>query len=434
MQRLNVFSNALTPVALILLFLCYWPTYIVPGLPVDALQKAHYVMVALFAVAICWLNGARLVMPKLAVLYLLPLLVYLLVFPQILAVTTFFHIGLILKVFTFSLFIVAVYSVLRKSFNVNNTPSLTRLFYLVLLLQLMFVALQLVFGDTTWLGWWNHKEVVTAWGKRAPGTFDWVYSTCYFLTFFIPMLLLNSVRSRYKFLNAILLGAVLIVVLLSQSKTGYLATVLVFAYLLLFMWCSGAKASGRVALLYLLMAVFLLLVLIYSGIELEYISNFIELISSGSTDGSTYTRLHQTKLAVGEGLAYWYQGSPDVLRGVVIENAYLDYLFRYGIWGLMQYLVFIGLLVLISGVVAYKAVQQANAALIPNQTALIALCCHISMVALSIYSLSAATADAYKSSMWTCFVFTLTIFVYHYSLKPTQALTERSANSQIAGT
>jgi len=420
MQRINVFRSALMPVALILLFLCYWPTYIVPGLPVDALQKAHYVMVALFAVLIGWLNGARLVMPKLALLYLLPLAVYLLVFPQILAVTTFFHVGLILKVFTFSLFIVALYSVLRKSFNVDNTPSLTRLFYLILLLQLMFVALQLVFGDTTWLGWWNHKEVVTPWGKRAPGTFDWVYSTCYFLTFFIPMLLLNSVRSRYKFFNAVLLGAVMIVILLSQSKTGYLATVLVFLYLLIFMWFSGAVGAGRIALLYLLLAVFLLLVLLYSGIELEYISNFIDMVTRGSTDGSTYTRLYQTKLAVGEGLAYWFRGSPDVLRGVVIENAYLDYLFRYGIWGLVQYLLFIGLLVLLSGMVAYRAVQQSNAKLIPAQTAVIALCCHISMVALAFYSLSAATADAYKSSMWTCFVFTLTIFVYHYALKSVQ--------------
>ena len=416
MQRVNVFRSALTPVALILLFLCYWPTYIVPGLGFDALQKAHYVMVALFAVAVGWLNGVKYVVPKLALLYLLPLFVYLLVFPQILDKTNFFHIGLILKVFTFSLFIVASYSVLRKNFNLENTARLTGVFYVILLLQLLFVLLQLIFGDTSWLAWWNHKEVTTPWGKRAPGTFDWVYSTCYFLTFFIPLLLLNSVNSGYKLLNALLLGAVLIVILLSQSKTGYLATVLVFIYLFVFMWLSRAQGTGRIALLYVVMALFLVGVLLYSGIELEYISNFIDLITRGSTDGSTYTRLHQTKLAVGEGLAYWYKGSPDVLRGVVIENAYLDYLFRYGIWGLAQYLFFIGLLVLSSGVVAYKAIAQAKAKLIAQQIAVLALCCHVSMIALAFYSLSAATADAYKSSMWTCFVFTLTIFVYHYAL------------------
>lgn len=427
MQRLNLFRSALMPVSLIVLFLCYWPTYIVPGLSVDASQKMHYVLVALFALAIAWLNGVRLVVPKLALLYLLPLIVYLFVFPQILASTNFFHIGLTLKVFTFSLFIVAVYSVLCKSFNVYNTNQLTRLFYVVLLLQLGFVMLQLVFGDMAWLGWWNQKEVITPWGKRAPGTFEWVYSTCYFLTFFIPLLLINSVKSNYKIFNALLLSVLLMVILLSQSKTGYLATVLVFVYLLVFMWLSGTPGARRVALLYMVMTVFLVLVLLYSGIELEYISNFIELILRGSTDGSTYTRMYQTRLAVSEGLTYWYQGSPDVLRGVVIENAYLDYLFRYGIGGLIQYLLFIGLMVLLSGVVAYRAVKQSNARLIPLATAVIALCCHVSMVALAFYSLSAATADAYKSSMWTCFVFTLTIFVYHYALKPEQLVINQNA-------
>src|SRR5690606_8558831 len=96
-------------------------------------------------------------------------------------------------------------------------------------------------------------------------------------------------------------------------------------------------------------------VLVVFELRMEYVFTFIELLQSGKMDGSTATRTAQTYQAINEGLTYWYRGSPSALEGVIIENTYLDYFFRYGVPGLTAIVLIIAVLFLYSFSITFRA-------------------------------------------------------------------------------
>jgi hypothetical protein len=174
--------------------------------------------------------------------------------------------------------------------------------------------------------------------------------------------------------------------------------------------------TRRLLLILLLAAGLLFSAMALLGIRPEYIFNFIELLQSGQLDASTSTRKAQTLIALEQGLSYWYRGSPAALDGVIIENTYLDYLFRYGVIGAFISLAMMLILYFYSFVLLYYVRvqyvrQQASLGLFQ-----LALGCHVSMFSVFFYALSGTPLDAYRSAVWSSFLVALLAWL-HYGLR-----------------
>lgn len=412
MQKNNTPVNTAQWLVLSSLFvLGYWPTYFVPSIEPDLMQKSYFFIMLGYLLVITFATKTRLSVPSMAYTYLLPLLGMLLTFFFSITVFSSFHLSVLIKPFLLFFYVILFYSLLTEHFNSLSSIKIKRALTIVFILQIGVITLQIIFGDVAPLKILSFKKVYDGFGFRAPGTLDWVYITCYFLSFFLAVHIIEFFFGKNKKIAFIFIILSFLAIFLSQSKTGYLATVIVAIY---FTFLSIILRLGIAKKIFFSMLVALLLLvalIVYLDINLDYITKFIDLIQQGKLDGSTSTRKKQTLVALNEGLKYWYSGSPLALKGFIIENSYLDYLFRYGIFGFIAFLSMVSVFYYYSLVVCINSKKLYSKGKISFELFQLSVGCHISFFAALLYSFTGTPIDAYRSALWSSFLISLVVFI-----------------------
>ena len=322
MQKNNVPLNTAQWLVLSTLFvLCYWPTYFIPTIDAAVMQKSHFIIMIGYLLVITFATRATLNVPNIAYIYLLPIGAMFTSFLFNISLFSTFHVSVLIKPILLFFYVVFFFSLLVKYFDDKNNHKIKNTLNLIFIIQLVVILLQIIFGDVAALKILSFKEVYTGFGFRAPGTFDWVYVTCYFLNFFLSLHIIDFYLGKKKKLAGLYILLSLIAIFLSQSKTGYLATFIIALYFVVLSLTLLINIAIKIIKIMLIISILLTLFIIYFGLNLDYITTFIDLVQQGKLDGSTSTRKNQTILALTEGFTYWYSGSPLALKGVIIENS-----------------------------------------------------------------------------------------------------------------
>lgn len=412
MQKNSSVINTAQFLALSTIFiLCYWPSYFIPGVEDHTMQKVYiFIMIGYFFIVVL-ATRTIIRVPSIAYVYLLPLIAMLITFMFSVPKFSFFHISVLVKPFLLFLFVVFFYSLLTTHFDLTNSNKIKKALTIVFIIQLLFIVSQIILGDIPLLMLFNSKEVYEGFGFRAPGTFDWVYITCYFLSFFLAIYIIEFFFGKKKLLPFIFITCAFLAIFLSQSKTGYLATILVAFYFTFLSVVLRLGIAGKILIsMFSLLALFIVFV-IYFEVNLDYITRFVTFLLQGKLDGSTSTRTNQTLTALDQGLTYWYMGSPLAIEGSIIENTYLDYLFRYGLLGLLAFLSIITVFYSYSLMVCINANKLYRQGLLTFQIFQLSIGCHITFFAASLYSFTGTPIDAYRSALWSCFVISLAAYI-----------------------
>jgi len=395
MIRLNVFL-------IVLLAIFYWPTYILDFAGRDVAQKLYFVMLPLFFCGLALILYKKIRVPDISAAYLLFFVLLFFVFIQNIELADARRVYLPIKQLLLFLFFCSVYTLLLAYFNGSNYKKIHKSIYIVYGIQFLVVFIQLIKPETTVFSLFNARLATSPMGVRAPGTFEWVYITCFVFNFFIYFTLVDAfVFGKKK--GYFLAGLALIVVLLSQSKTGYIASFLSIIYLTFLLVIFNVKGKAK-AIKSLILGMFLVVLLFsFADIELTHIENFINYaFGDGKMDGSTTTRIRQSNAALQVGIEYWHTGYLGAYD-FVIENGYLDYLYRYGFFGIFYYLTFSGLIYFISFQNCKVIIRAYKLGLLENRVVLnLAIASHGTLLLAFFYSFSSAPFDGYKSAFWCC--------------------------------
>ncbi|MEL0647382.1 hypothetical protein V6248_08095 [Pseudoalteromonas agarivorans] len=403
-----------------LFVLCYWPTYFIPSIEPAVMQKSYFLVILVYLILIVLATKTNVSVPHVAYVYCFPLLAMLVSFSFTIEHFSAFHFSVLIKPILLFAYVVFFYSLLVENFNLTNGIKIKRALTTIFVLQIIVIILQIVFGDIAPLKILSFKEVYSGFGFRAPGTFDWVYITCYFLSFFLALYIIEFFFGSKKKSAALFIILAFLAIFLSQSKTGYLATIIIALY---FTLLSIVLRLGIAKKIMFIMVIFLILFIssiIYFEINLDYITRFIDLLLRGRLDGSTSTRKGQTLLALKEGFEHWYSGSPMALQGSIIENSYLDYLFRYGLLGLFAFTSMLFIFYYYSLVVCIQCKQLYDKKQVSFELFQLSVACHISFFAASIYSFTGTPVDAYRSALWSSFIIALVTFINRLNRKAYQ--------------
>lgn len=426
MQKNNTPLNTAQWLVLSTLFiLCYWPTYFILSVEPTVMQKSYFLVMLGYLSIIVLASKTTLSIPNSAYVYCLPLLAMLVSFPFSIGELSGFHFSVLVKPILLFLYVIFFYSLLVENFNVTDILKIKKALTSIFVIQLVVIVLQIVLGDIAPLKILSFKDVYSGFGFRAPGTFDWVYITCYFLSFFLAIHIIEFFFGKKRKTAALFVTFSLLAIFLSQSKTGYLATVIIALYFVFLSIVLKLGIAKKIIFSMLLLLALLILFIIYFEINLDYITRFIDLLQKGHLDGSTSTRKGQTILAFEEGFKYWYKGSPLALQGVIIENSYLDYLFRYGLLGLLAFTSMIFIFYFYSLMVCIKCKKLFDKQLINFELFQLSVGCHISFFAASLYSFTGTPVDAYRSALWSSFVIALVAFINRLNKKISNVLVEQ---------
>lgn len=391
--------------------LCYWPTYFILSIDPAVMQKSHFIVMFVYLITITLCTRTQLIVPNIAYVYLLPLGAMLIAFSFAVAKFSAFHISVLIKPILLFFYVVFITSLLYYNFTVSDNKWIKKNLNTIFLLQILIIVFQIIFGDTTALKVLSFKEVYTGFGFRAPGTFDWVYVTCYFLNFFLALHLIEFYLGYKRKTAAIYILFSLIAIFLSQSKTGYIATIFVALYFIFLSIILQLKITKKIIVAMVVTLSLFVSCIIYLDLNLDYITTFIDLMQQGQLDGSTSTRKAQTITAVTEGLTHWYKGSPMALQGLIIENSYLDYLFRYGLFGLIAFTSIIVIFYFYSLHICMKTKKRFHQGYVNFETFQLSVACHVSLFVAPLYSFSGTPLDGYRSSIWSCFIIALITYI-----------------------
>ncbi len=412
LQKNNVPLNTAQWLVLSTLFvLCYWPTYFILSIEPAVMQKSYFLVMLGYLVFVVFATRTTATVPNVAYIYCLPLFAMIMSFPFSIEELSSFHFSVLIKPILLFSYVICFYSLLAENFGFNGALKVKQALTYIFLIQLIVIVLQIVFGDITALKILSFKDVYSGFGFRAPGTFDWVYITCYFLSFFLAIHIIEFFFGKKRKTAALFVTLSLLAIFLSQSKTGYLATIIIALYFTLLSIILRLGIAKKIFLSMLILFTLFILFIIYFDINLDYITRFIDLLQQGHLDGSTSTRKGQTLLALDEGFKYWHRGSPLALQGMIIENSYLDYLFRYGLLGLFAFTSMIFIFYFYSLMVCIKCKKLFDKQLITFELFQLSVGCHVSFFAASLYSFTGTPVDAYRSALWSSFVIALLAFI-----------------------
>lgn len=412
MQKDNSVITTAQSLALSTIFmLCYWPSYFMPEVDAHVMQKLYIFIMAGYCLIMILATKTVIRVPNVAYVYLLPIAAMLITFMFNVPNFSFFHISVLVKPFLLFLFVVFFYSFLTTHFDLANSGKIKKALAIIFIMQLIFILLQIILGDIPLLMLFNSKEVYSFLGVRAPGTFDWVYITCYFLSFFLAIYIIEFFFGRRKLFALIFIICAFLAIFLSQSKTGYVATIVVAFYFTFLSVLLRLGIASKILISIFTLLVLFIVFIIYFEINLDYISRFVIFLLQGKLDGSTSTRTHQTLVALDQGLTYWYMGSPLALEGSIIENTYLDYLFRYGLPGLLAFTSIVIIFYSYSLMVCINANKLYRQGLLTFQVFQLSIGCHITFFAASLYSFTGTPLDAYRSALWSCLIISLTAYI-----------------------
>ncbi|MEL0633133.1 hypothetical protein V6237_10155 [Pseudoalteromonas carrageenovora] len=412
MQKNNTPLNTAQWLVLSTLFiLCYWPTYFILSVEPAVMQKSHFIIMLGYLLVVTFATRTSLKVPNIAFIYLLPLVAMLSSFLFNIPDFKAFHISVLVKPILLFFYVIFFYSLFCAHFCDKTTTNIKSALNVIFYLQLVVIVLQITFGDIPPLKILSFKDVYTGFGFRAPGTFDWVYVTCYFFNFYLAYYLIDFYLTKRKKKAAFLIILSLLVIFLSQSKTGYLATAFIALYFVFLSALLKLNIAKKIIITILITIALIASLIIYLGINLDYITTFIELIQQGKLDGSTSTRKQQTLIALSEGLTYWYSGSPLALKGYIIENSYLDYLFRYGLMGLIVFMLMVTIFYFYSLQTCINCKRLFDKGFIKYETLQLSIACHISTLAAPIYSFTGTPIDGYRSAIWSCLIIAMIGFI-----------------------
>ncbi|WP_335903764.1 hypothetical protein [Shewanella algae] len=407
-RRIKKVSSSLCFYFVLIVF-CFWPTYFLGGVNVS--QKIYYFVVAGFSLLLSLVSVSRFKLDSFLSIFIGYLFLFFFVFIQDLEYASFFHVGVIVKHFLLFIFCVCFYSILVSAFSsYEDLVRVSRAFFYLLIAQICYVILQVIYPESDFLSIWNHKEVVTDFGLRPPGFFDWVYATCFFYVYFIVCCILNYSFKVSAVKNLLLLGFLLVLVLVSQSKAGYVTVFLSILYTAFISKFFLLKNVCRIVSLMCLGVALLIFIIVGVGIDLTYISNFVQMFLDGKLDGSTGTRQYQAELAISQGISYWNSGSPLAKDGIIIENAYLDYLFRYGILGGIFFILFMLSAWWYSFMVMRSVIMDFREGRVGVRPLAVVISCHVTVFASIIINNSGSITDGYKSSFWFYIILSVLFF------------------------
>ncbi|WP_096041110.1 MULTISPECIES: hypothetical protein [Pseudoalteromonas] len=421
MQKNNVPLNTAQWLVLSTLFvLCYWPTYFIPTIDAAVMQKSYFVVMLAYLTLIIFATRTKVSIPNVAYVYWLPLFAMLISFPFAIKNFSTFHFSVLIKPILLFSYVIFFYSLLVENFKLTNSIKIKKALTAIFIVQLIVILLQIIFGDIAPLKMLSFKDVYSGFGFRAPGTFDWVYITCYFLSFFLAVYIIEFFFGSNKKSAALFIILAFLAIFLSQSKTGYLATVITALYFTFLSIILRLGIAKKIMLSMVTLLTLFILLIAYFGVNLDYITRFIDLLQQGHLDGSTSTRKNQTILALTEGFTYWYSGSPLALKGVIIENSYLDYLFRYGLLGLIAFTSMLFIFYYYSLMVCIKCKKLYDKKLASFELFQLSVACHISFFSATLYSFTGTPVDAYRSALWSSFVIALVAFINRLNKKTLQ--------------
>ncbi|HCG6789354.1 TPA: O-antigen ligase family protein [Vibrio parahaemolyticus] len=277
---------------------------------------------------------------------------------------------------------------------------LSNTLYVISILSVIFVLLQIIMPNSTFVDLITKKPAIDYLGFRLGGPFEWSYIFSFCLLPTLVMGIYQFTRKEGNFATYAISIFVLIVFLLSQSKAAYLS--LLFSSLFLFLF-SILKYKNNFRLYFLFFSALSVLIVVVSvyGEMFSHIANFISKVNSGDLDGSTTSRINQLKnvsYTLDNNLIFGYP-----IKEVIIENAYFHYLYNYGFLGLLAYIILIFSFFCDSILRLYNAIRS------DNTNSYIGL--HLGMVCFTgsifIYALGASPTDANKSSYFFYFIYAI---------------------------
>lgn len=398
----NSFQKKRSTVPFLTMFtvLFFWPTYLIPASDFVA-QKSFYFIMPFISILVVYVYARRLIIPFESVLFLIfyPLLIH--VFLNNLIYADGQKIFLLIKpLFNLMVFIAAVNCSVHYVSS-RDSQLMNKGINIIYLLLLLSIFIQYIHPPFFLLLFFNASDISTPVGNRAPGTFEWVYATCSVLGFYLVYCVTKVfVYRKYLYVFPILIT--LVAVFISQSKVGYVSTIFVVAYLgflLLIFRVKGAKT-----LLLCMCSIFVsgIALIVFSGVELTHITLFFDyLTGEGKIDGSTLTRLRQANLAIDTGVDFWFTGKPGSYN-IVIENAYLDYIYRYALFGFVTLAFFILTLV---GITFLTVKNNLFKSIHCSTSMSMLMSSHITLVSMVLYALAGSPFDGYKISFFIALLF-----------------------------
>jgi len=400
----NSFQKKRSTVPFLTMFtvLFFWPTYLIPASDFVA-QKSFYFIMPFISILVVYVYARRLIIPFESVLFLIfyPLLIH--VFLNNLIYADMQKVFVLVKPLFSVIVFVAAYNCSSYFLLPETQKQIGRVINSIYTLLLISIFIQYINPSFSFLRIFNASDIVTPMGHRAPGTFEWVYNTCGVLGLYLIFCLTKLfVYKQKKYMIPIFFS--LIAIFISQSKVGYVATLFSVGYLGFLLVIFGFRGGQTLIICMLSLFIASIFLVLASGIEISHISRFIDFITGdGKIDGSTLTRLRQANLAWDTGIENWLYGKPGSYEKV-IENAYLDYFYRYALFGLFTIVTFVVLLIFSSFLILKQTAKLTRKYSTLNS---LLFSCHVSIVSMAFYALAGNPFDGYKIGFFIALIFGL---------------------------
>jgi hypothetical protein len=378
------------------IFIVFFPTYLFGS----SASKGQVFLFFLFPVVLLFfllcksrhLNDFSIKIPTLGILLLVTLAITIL---TLLSKSEFVSIGMLinhLRYLAYAVVFIFSYNLAIKMKVKSKT--LSDILFNVSFITILFIALQLIVPDFFLVKLLTKKPALDYLGFRIGGPLEWSYVYCFCMMPTIFMGMHQFVRKEGRKWNYFVTILVLFAFLLSQSKAAYISLILFMAIWIVF----SIYLYKRNYRLFVGLFIFLILSSGFVYVFWDLFAHVIGFLKNRGVDGSTTNRLHQfevVRLTLENNLIF---GFPT--RYIVIENAYMHYLYNYGVLGLTNYIILFGCFFIDACLRLKKIVSNRNG----NDVGL-----YIGMVSFAgsvfIYALGASPTDANKASYFFYFIY-----------------------------
>ncbi|RZF79181.1 hypothetical protein EXT46_14915 [Pseudoalteromonas sp. CO325X] len=216
---------------------------------------------------------------------------------------------------------------------------LRKALYMIVASLLLFILFHFAAPELAIVKLQTPRLAIDFTGFRIGGPLEWSYIFAFCITPVLIMAIHETIRREGGTLSLILALLLMGTLLLSQSKSAYLAT---FCTLLLYLCFSflNYRSNKLLITLVTLSACALTYTFITFSDQFAHIWGFIDSLESGQSDASTKARLNQISLIALTVENSILMGYPIIYEN--IENGFAHYLYFYGLIGLTAYLAFIG--------------------------------------------------------------------------------------------
>ncbi|MEI9752332.1 O-antigen ligase family protein [Moellerella wisconsensis] len=337
-------KKTLIPI-LFLILIVFFPTYLIS----ENITISQGVLFIFFPLALCAFQLFKKIIiypdPVITVFFICTLYFFISSATKINILNEWIFVTHFRYIFYFLTFILT-YSIFNSySISINSFyKSLTVVYFFIFL----FIIIQILIPQSYFESLFSKKPAFDYTGYRIGGPFEWSYILAFTILPIFMMNLHNIIyNKKYDFINLFIIITSLIFIILSQSKSAYLA--LFLSILIYFIFCSIRSIKALITFVILTFILLLLSYFLFDNIttdDFSHINNFINNANNGSIDGSTLNRINQIKKALILLENNFLFGYPSA--DMVIENSYFFYAYFYGLIGLLTYLFLFSFLLFIS--------------------------------------------------------------------------------------